>query len=255
MKPSGRQTAVALAAAAMLAGLVYVTRPTLPTRETPESHQPLKASDRVRARLDQLRAEYPKWSGQPGALQARSHVAATPGASHVGRDPEAVTPPESTASGAGANQSPPSNVDIDDIPAMKRIALGDQDPDRRSMAVTVLGGSDDPAVIPVLEQALSDTDEDVRMAALQALSDFTDEPPVEAIESALNDPASDIRYEALTILADMGGERARTAMEKALNDPDEDVRDFAEGFMDLETTYEDETAPGQGQPSGKVTTK
>jgi len=102
---------------------------------------------------------------------------------------------------------------------------------------------------------LADTDEEVRMAALQALSDFTDEPPVEAIESALNDPAPDIRFEALTILADIGGERTRSAVERALNDPDEDVRDLAEGIMDLETIYEDETPPVQGQPSGKSGTE
>jgi HEAT repeat protein len=255
VKPSGRQTAVALAAAAVVAGLIYLTRPSPPAGEAPESHQPIKASDRVRARLDQLRADYPNWSGRSGALQARSQVAATPGADHVGREPKVGTSHETTDSGATADESPLYGVDTDDIPAMTRIALGDQDPDRRSTAVTVLGGSDDPAAIPVLEQALSDNDEDVRMAALQALSDFTDEPPVEAIESALNDAAPDIRFEALSILADIGGERARDAVEKALNDPDEDVRDLAEGIMDLEATYEDETGPDQGQPSGRSGTK
>ena len=247
MKPSGHQIAVALAAAAVVAALVYVTRPAPPAGEAPASHQPLKVSDRVRARLDQLRAEYPNWSGRPGSLQAR---AATPRAGHVGRDPEAGTSVETTDSGAAANESPLLGVDTDDISAMRQIALGDQDPDRRELAVTVLGGSENPEAIPVLAEALSDTAEEVRMAALQALSDFTDEPPVEAIESALNDPAPDIRFEALTILADIGGERARNAVERALNDPDEDVRDLAEGVMDIESTYEDQTPPVQAQPSG-----
>jgi HEAT repeat protein len=248
VKPSRGQTAVALATAAVVAGLIYVTRPAPPTGETPESHRPLKASERVRARLDQLRAHYPNWDRRPGALQARSRVASTPRATHVGGDLGAGTAPQMTDSGGAANLS---DVDTDDIPAMKRIALRDHDPDRRSLAVAVLGESEDPGVIPVLEQALSDTDEDVRMAALQALSDITDEPPVEAIESALNDPSPDIRFEALTILADMSGARARSAVEKALNDPDEDVRDFAEGIMDLQSTYEDETPADQAQPSGE----
>jgi hypothetical protein len=44
-------------------------------------------------------------------------------------------------------------------------------------------------------------------------------------------------------------------VERALNDPDEDVRDLAEGIMDLETTYEDETPPVQAQPSGESGTE
>ncbi|MGD0946715.1 MAG: HEAT repeat domain-containing protein [Candidatus Binatia bacterium] len=252
MKPSGPQIAVALAAAAVVAGLVYVTRPAPPADQAPGSHRPLKVSERVRARLDQLRAEYPKFSGRPSALQAG---AATPRAGRVGHDPEPETSVETTDSGAAANESPPLGVDTDDIAAMSQIALGDKDPDRRSTAVTLLGGSENPEAIPVLAQALSDTDEDVRMAALQALSDFTDEPPVDAVETALNDPAPDIRFEALTILTDIGGERARNAVERALNDPDEDVRDLAEGIMDLESTYGDQTAPVQAQPSGESGTE
>jgi hypothetical protein len=255
MKPSGRQMAVALGAAAVVAGLVYLTRTEPPGDEPPGSHRPIRASDRVRTRLDQLRAQRSNWSGRLGAIKGRSHVTATPGVRDAGGDPEAGTSAETTDSGAAADESPLRDVDTDDISAMKQIALGDKDPDRRSAAVTELGTSDNPEAIPVLAQALSDTNEDVRMAALEALSDFTDEPPVEAIESALNDPAPDIRFEALMILADIGGERARNAVERALNDPDEDVRDLAEGVMDLESSYDDQTPPVQAQPSGESGTE
>jgi hypothetical protein len=249
VKPSGRQIVVALAGAAVVAGLVYLTRPAPPAGEAAGSHQLLKLSDRVGARLGQLHAESSNWSGGPGAPQARSQVTATPRARHAGGESEAGTSLETTDSGAPPNDSPLADVDTDDIPTMKNIALADKDSDHRVMAVTVLGQSENPEAIPVLTQALSDTNEEVRMAALRALSDFTDEPPVEAIGSALNDPSADIRFQALTILTLIGGERARKAVEKALNDPDEDVRDLAQGIMDLETTYEDETPPGQTQPS------
>jgi hypothetical protein len=249
MKPSERGVAVALAVAAVVASVVYVTRPAPPAGEAPVSRrQPLRVSDRVRARLEQLRAQYPNWNGRPGVVQPRG---ATPRVSHTGRNSEAGLSAKTTDSGAAANQSPLLGVDTDDISAMKQIALADQDPDRRELAVTVLGGSENPEAIPVLAQALSDTDEEVRMAALEALSDFTDEPPVEAIEGALNDPSPDIRYEALNTLIDIGGESARNAVQRALNDPDEDVRDLAEGIMDLESTYEDETPAAQAQPSGE----
>jgi HEAT repeat protein len=152
------------------------------------------------------------------------------------------------------------DVDPQDIPALKKTALEDPDPDRRLAAVTMLGASEDPEAVPVLAHALADSNEEVRMAALQELSDFTDEPPVDAIESALNDPAPDIRFEALSVLADVGGEPARLAIEKALNDPDEDVRNLAEGMMDLEGTSENQSPAtqgqsGQGQPGHNPATK
>jgi hypothetical protein len=251
MTSSSRVAAIVFGAAAVIASLVYVSRPAPQSGETPGSHKPLRPSDRVRARLEQLRAEHPDWtsrnalhtrSGVPAAQpggQARSSVGAGTSPAMVGGGP----PPD-------AVEDHPQILDEDpeDIPTMKQIALGDKDPDRRLAAVTMLGASEDPEAIPALAQALSDSDEEVRMAALQALSDFTDEPPVDAIENALNDTDPDIRFEALGVLADVGGEPARNAIEKALNDPDEDVRNLAKGIMDLESTYEDQ-APSDQAPS------
>jgi HEAT repeat protein len=127
----------------------------------------------------------------------------------------------------------------EDIPTLKHMALHDADPQRRLAAVTLLGASDDPDIIPVLAQALSDQDEDVRMAAIQSLADFTGEAPLEAIESALNDPSPDVRYEALEVLSDIGGERARRAVERvAQSDPDEDVRELAESILEFDLNDE-----------------
>jgi len=212
------------------------------TEDVVPVHGSMKEGDRIQQRLDQIRASHAAKSNPDagGKIAARDGA---PAAKNMQR------PRGSDAAGAAvppdaAEDAPPFDEDPDDIPALKTIALGDPDPERRLSAVTMLGASEDPQVIPMLAQALSDQDEEVRMAALQALSDFTDEPPVEAIESALNDPSPDIRFEALDVLSDIGGERVQAAVEKALNDPDEDVRSLAEGIVDFEQLYEG--TPGAG---------
>jgi hypothetical protein len=142
--------------------------------------------------------------------------------------PPAEAPEHDVQAGALVDPQP------EDIPTLKTMALQDADPQRRLAAVTLLGASDDPNVIPVLAQALSDQDEDVRMAAIQSLADFTGEAPVDAIESALNDSSPDVRYEALEVLSDIGGERARRAVQRALNDPDEDVQELAQSILEFD---------------------
>jgi HEAT repeat protein len=250
MTSSSRVAATVFGAAAVIVALVYVTRPSSQTGATAGSHKPLRPSDRVRARLEQLRAEHPDWTVR-SALRARSRVAATPAGGQAQPGAETATSPEMVGGGAPQGGVEDNDAlldeDPDDIPTMKKIALGDKNPDRRLAAVTMLGASEDPDAVPTLAQALSDTDEEVRMAALQALSDFTDEPPVDAIENALNDPDPDIRFEAVGVLADVGGEPARNAIEKALSDPDEDVRNLAQGVLDLESTYEDQAPSGEAQ--------
>jgi hypothetical protein len=251
MTSSSRAAAVVSGAVVVILALVYVSRPAPQTVGTRGSPKPSQASDRVRARLEQLRAEHPDWTVR-SALHARSGVSATPAGSHPRRSAGTGTSREVLARASRqdlvSDNQELRDEDPEDVPTMKKIALADKNPDRRLAAVTMLGASEDPEAIPALAQALSDTDEEVRMAALQALSDFTDEPPVDAIENALNDPDPDIRFEALGVLADVGGEPARHAIEKALNDPDEDVRNLAEGIMDLESVYEDAT-PSDQAPS------
>jgi hypothetical protein len=252
MTPSSRAAAIVFGAAVIVA-LVYVGRPAPQTARTRGIAKPSKPSDRVRARLEQLRAEHPDWTvGR--ALQARPGIPAVPAGSRPQNSAGAGTSPETLAGASpqdvAANNAQLLDEDLEDVSAMKKIALGDKNPDRRLAAVTMLGASEDPEAIPALAQALSDTNEEVRMAALQALSDFTDEPPVDAIENALSDPDPDIRFEALGVLADVGGKAARNAVERALNDPDEDVRNLAKGIMDLESVYEDPT-PSDEAPSSQ----
>lgn len=245
----------ALGTAAAIAALGLWLRTSVPGSEGSLSHEPIKPSDRVRTRLEQLRSEHPDW-GRPqagGNIHARTGVQVAP--QRAAQDPRGLVhrgalPHDSAAPDASDDSGALLEGDADDVSAMKKIALEDKDPDRRLTAVTMLGASEDPEAIPALAQALSDSDEEVRMAALQALSDFTDEPPVEAIESALNDPAADIRFEAISVLADVGDERSRSAIERALNDPDEDVRNLAEGILDLEEIYNPPATPAaaNGRP-------
>jgi HEAT repeat protein/PBS lyase HEAT-like repeat-containing protein len=238
-------------AVAVLAVMVFVRM----GRQAPDAasppdatapHQPMKPSDRVQQRLKQLQVSRSAGlpAGERGELADRLRVASrrTPRASDAARGAAAAPDLGQEA----ADEPTPFDTDPDDIPALTKILTEDPDPERRLAAVTLLGSSDDPEVIPTLAKALSDQDEEVRMAALQALSDFTDEPPVEAIESALNDTSADIRFEALDVLSDIGGDRVRPAIEKALNDPDEDVRSLAEGILDFEQLYE--ATPGDSQP-------
>ncbi|MFI5397802.1 MAG: HEAT repeat domain-containing protein [Candidatus Binatia bacterium] len=229
---------VAAGVVASIVTLSYFVRSEPRRSETPATHEP---TNRVRARLEQLRAEHLDWrnSGdvrvQPPRVQERRRP-------HGGAADSDTTPD----SDSGEASDTPFDEDADDIPAMTKIALEDPDPDRRVTAMTLLGASEDPEAIPVLAKALSDQDEEVRMAALEALSDFTDEPPVEAIQNALSDPAADIRFEALSVLADVGGAPARAAIEKALTDTDPDVRNLAEGILQLENLYEAAPAAAAG---------
>lgn len=237
---------------AITAGLVVVVlylRSGTPNAEAPATHENMKSSDRVRARLEQLRSERPEWHGGPeGTIQAGKALHAEaqrlPAGDRGSQQPANQLPQVAPAQPESDESPDVLEEDPEDIPTMKKIALEDGDPDRRLAAVTMLGAAENPEAVPVLAQALSDSDEEVRMAALQALADFTDEPPVDAIENALNDPTPDIRFEALSVLADVGGDRARSAIEKALNDPDEDVRNLAEGILDMENVYEPAPAGG-----------
>jgi hypothetical protein len=229
-----------------------------PTEPQPSARDAMQQSDRVRQRLEELRATRP---GVPradmgareekgGRIQAREGITARPlrnmPSAPGGRATGQASKAEANPPAGNAPDTAPFDEDPEDIPTLKVLALQDPDPDRRLTAVTMLGATEDPQAIPILAQALSDSDEEVRMAALEGLSDFTDEPPVEAIENAINDPSADIRFEAVSVLSDIGGDRARRAIEKALNDEDEDVRTLAEGILDMEETYEGTPDAGAG---------
>jgi hypothetical protein len=207
-------------------------------------------SGQVEQRLQQLHEAHDRTSRQGnsagaesagGKIETRARIAPNPNRFPPSRGTTGQTAPAaSNAPDTSNSDEANGDVDADDIPALKNIALKDSDPERRLAAVTMLGASEDPDVVPTLAQALSDKDDEVRMAAIQSLSDFTGDAPVDLLSTVVvNDPSADNRYEALQALSDIGGERAVAAMQKALNDPDEDVRSLAEGMLDMEDTYQD----------------
>jgi hypothetical protein len=220
--------------------------------DTGKSAQAVSSRLQVEQRLQELHAAHDRTTDQgqhePGQGQHEEGVA-------VGgkiKAPVGAAPNDKRIApqrpAAGDPAAPPGevvdnelDVDPDDIPALKNIAIADADPERRLAAVTLLGSSEDPAVLPTLAQALSDEDDEVRLAAIQSLSDFTGEAPVELLSKVVaEDPSADNRYEALQALSDVGGEHATNAIQRALNDPDEDVRALAEGMVE-DTESADET--------------
>jgi len=240
-----------IAAAGIALAVIFVVLPSrhvLVDDEAAKTAERAARSGRVQERLRELAESRALTPGRSGSdkLAAHSQLPVVPERGMIGARPDVQPAPkrgrsEETAGAAGnvavapePLPNPELDMDPDDIPALSRLAVQDPDPDRREAAITFLGASDDPQVIPVLAQALSDQDEDVRMAAVQSLSDFTGEAPFEAVESALNDPSADIRYEALEVLADLDEQRAQPYLKRALTDPDEEVQSLAESLLDNE---------------------
>lgn len=222
-----------------------------PTTDSTE----MDARARAERRLRELRAAHERTGSdareaRSGALEGPPPIEGgkfrvpTPGAagSGVAKVRPRVGASAAGAEAQGAGETDYEELDPDDIPALKRMALEDPDPDRRLAAVTLLGASDDPQAIPILAEVLKDQDEEVRLAAIQSLADMTGDVPVEVLgNAALSDPSPDNRYEALEALADVGGAAARSYIEKALQDPNEDVASLAESLLELGH----DTAPNQ----------
>ncbi len=244
---------IAAAACVALAIVLYARSGHQPERnpEPAATSDSSAARQQVEQRLKQLDAAHDRTGRQlqsaaGGVIDAPAGVTPHPNRAASQRlgAPAAPNAPDGET-GAGD-----LDVDPDDIPALKTIALRDTDPERRLAAVTMLGASEDPTVVPTLAQALSDEDDEVRMAAIQSLSDFTGDAPIDLLSKVVvDDPSADNRYEALEALSDLGGERATSAIQKALNDPDEDVRSLAEGMLDMEDTYQDEPQNAAAAPT------
>ncbi|MBI4514472.1 MAG: HEAT repeat domain-containing protein [Deltaproteobacteria bacterium] len=207
--------------------------------EVARPQRPAPRSQRVHDRLAQLRGSR---GGRVESGQADSEfrARALPGG-RVALRPEVEPELEVPATPSWLDDEP-------DLETLKQMVTADPDPDKRLMAVMLLGGSEDPAAVPVLAQALGDENEDVRLAAVEMLGDFEGDEPVEAIQAALDDASAEIRFEALGVLADRGGEVTLAAVQRALSDEDDDVRALAEGVLDMEHMYQQEPAGGGARP-------
>lgn len=223
------------------------------------------AVEAVRQRLDQLRSARDSEtagdapadkirvdsavSGTPSGLSRRFGQPAQQGPivnveRNVDRAPDKMPP--APHGGNVTGNSSLRDMGVDDIPTLKKMAVDEGDAEKRLEAVTMLGATEEPEVVPVLGQALADEDPEVRLAAIQALADFTGDAPFDLLgKAALDDPDADNRYEALEALSDLEDDRIQVYAKQALQDPDEDVRGLAESILGLDDT------PG-GQADGQM---
>ncbi|MBO7543176.1 HEAT repeat domain-containing protein [bacterium] len=104
------------------------------------------------------------------------------------------------------------------------------DSDSKIEALENLIGIDHPDILPTIELALDDEDPVVREVALDAIMNINSEEVVPVVVKALDDPEPDLRLISLDALMDVQGESINEALQKAMKDENEEVR---EGVMDL----------------------
>lgn len=120
-------------------------------------------------------------------------------------------------------------IGIDDPIVMDVVmmALNDDNPDIRELALDVIMNIDDPAVIPAVVKALDDDNPDIREYALDALMEVDDPRINEALLKALDDENVDVRDNALNIMLYISSPNVIDALAKAITDPDPDIREKA----------------------------
>jgi len=120
-------------------------------------------------------------------------------------------------------------IGIDDPIVMDVVmmALNDDNPDIRELALDVIMNVDDPAVIPAVVKALDDDNPDIREYALDALMEVDDPRINDALLKALDDENVDVRDNALNIMLYISSPNVLDALAKAITDPDPDIREKA----------------------------
>ena len=104
------------------------------------------------------------------------------------------------------------------------------DSDSKIEALENLIGIDHPDILPTIELALDDEDPVVREVALDAIMNINSEEVVPIVVKALDDPEPDLRLVSLDALMDVKSASINDALQKAMKDESEEVR---EGVMDL----------------------
>src|SRR5437870_1013062 len=146
-RSSGPMIGVGLAVV-VLAAFVFLrtgrrTEESADAPDTPPA-RPMKQSERVQQRLEQLRLKHGAGTDAPRDMGARppARLLPTRNTQRAGGAPaaaERVPQPAETDDDSGA-----LDADPDDLPTLKTVAAQDPDPERRLAAVTMLGASDDP---------------------------------------------------------------------------------------------------------------
>ncbi|MBM4055405.1 MAG: hypothetical protein FJ264_12220 [Planctomycetes bacterium] len=118
--------------------------------------------------------------------------------------------------------------------ALAKIALENEDPEKREDAIIELGETEDKKAIEIIAKALEkDTNEDVRLSAIDALLEIEDEAVVKPLsKAALSDKDPWVRESAVEALGEIEGNEAIEIIKKALNDEDGSVREIAQEILD-----------------------
>jgi HEAT repeats len=115
------------------------------------------------------------------------------------------------------------------VRALGEIALQDQDPAVRRLAVGSLASIGDQSAATVLASALDDQDRAVRVQALRALNGMLgDQVAPHLARVVAQDTEPSMRLMAVEMAANLPGGAAMEVLERALDDGDRDVRDAAE---------------------------
>lgn len=111
---------------------------------------------------------------------------------------------------------------LDDLPVLE-IALRDEKPAIRRLAVVYLGMIKDKAVLPYIYQAMKDKNVTVRRTAGDCLSDLGFIEAQDVMIEALKDPSKLVRWRAAMFLYEVGDRRCLPALKEAENDPEFEV--------------------------------
>ena len=117
---------------------------------------------------------------------------------------------------------------LGDVPGsreeIRRLFTESEDPEMRRYLALIMGYTQDPAALPLLEETLNDQDSETRIYALWALGTSGEPDAVPLLTTALQDPDSGIRKTAAFSLGELGLAAGIDPLTPLLQDGVADVR-------------------------------
>lgn len=121
--------------------------------------------------------------------------------------------------------------------------LGDQHPEVRKTAATMLGWLDDANAVPALVQCLSDDDIRVRKAVIAALANIRDKSCLGALIRQLRDEDLDIRQRVLDAIKVVSGEQVEFNVSSTSEALDADIERLKKWWQDVRAGKESVVEP------------
>lgn len=124
--------------------------------------------------------------------------------------------------------------------------LGDQHPEVRKTAATMLGWLDDANAVPALVQCLTDDDVRVRKAVIAALANIRDKACIGSLIRQLRDEDLEIRQRVLDAIKVISGEQVEFNVSSGGETLDADIERLKKWWQEIRTGKEsEESAPVQ----------